>query len=184
MGRYYNGQISGKFWVGVQSSNDATYFGVSHTDIVQYHVCGCELDRQYIEHIIDGKDTSIHVNGDGLFCKDCFESYDEHKQAIIDDDNDFDTNTWFLADNEIYYQFEITDIDGVKSQIQILEGLIGQHMESYSIKDDEHDEITYDYTCPANLSRHELMQVARLCLGKQILYCLEKHGQCYFSAEV
>ena len=28
MGRYYNGDIEGKFWFGVQSSTDADYFGV------------------------------------------------------------------------------------------------------------------------------------------------------------
>ena len=28
MGRYYNGDIEGKFWFGVQSSVDATFFGV------------------------------------------------------------------------------------------------------------------------------------------------------------
>lgn len=29
MGRYYNGDIEGKFWFGVQSSNDADFFGVN-----------------------------------------------------------------------------------------------------------------------------------------------------------
>ena len=28
MGRYYSGDIEGKFWFGVQSSTDADYFGV------------------------------------------------------------------------------------------------------------------------------------------------------------
>ena len=28
MGRYYNGDIEGKFWFAVQSSDDADYFGV------------------------------------------------------------------------------------------------------------------------------------------------------------
>ena len=28
MGRYYEGDIDGKFWFGVQSSSDADYFGV------------------------------------------------------------------------------------------------------------------------------------------------------------
>lgn len=32
MGRYYNGDIEGKFWFGVQSSTDADFFGVSHTE--------------------------------------------------------------------------------------------------------------------------------------------------------
>ena len=27
MGRYYNGDIEGKFWFAVQSSNDADFFG-------------------------------------------------------------------------------------------------------------------------------------------------------------
>ena len=29
MGRYYDGDIEGKFWFGVQSSSDADFFGVS-----------------------------------------------------------------------------------------------------------------------------------------------------------
>ena len=28
MGRYYHGDIEGKFWFGVQSSTDAEFFGV------------------------------------------------------------------------------------------------------------------------------------------------------------
>ena len=31
MGRYYNGDIEGKFWFAVQSSNDADFFGVAGT---------------------------------------------------------------------------------------------------------------------------------------------------------
>ncbi len=29
MGRYYSGDIEGKFWFGVQSSDDADFFGVT-----------------------------------------------------------------------------------------------------------------------------------------------------------
>ena len=29
MGRYYNGDIEGKFWVGTQSSSDADFFGAT-----------------------------------------------------------------------------------------------------------------------------------------------------------
>ena len=31
MGRYYSGDIDGKFWFGVQDSNDADFFGVEGT---------------------------------------------------------------------------------------------------------------------------------------------------------
>lgn len=38
MGRYYSGDIEGKFWVGVQDSNDADFFGVTgdFTEISYY----------------------------------------------------------------------------------------------------------------------------------------------------
>ena len=39
MGRYYNGDIEGKFWFGVQASNDADFFGSEgHCDFLQYHL--------------------------------------------------------------------------------------------------------------------------------------------------
>ena len=32
MGRYYSGDIEGKFWFGVQSSDDASFFGAEPTE--------------------------------------------------------------------------------------------------------------------------------------------------------
>lgn len=38
MGRYYNGDIEGKFWFGIQASNDADFFGSEgHCAFLQYH---------------------------------------------------------------------------------------------------------------------------------------------------
>lgn len=39
MGRYYSGDIEGKFWFGVQSSNDADHFGVigQTPNYLEYH---------------------------------------------------------------------------------------------------------------------------------------------------
>ncbi|MHA1690016.1 MAG: hypothetical protein ACTSU7_00130 [Candidatus Heimdallarchaeaceae archaeon] len=37
MGRYYNGDIEGKFWFGVQNSDDGEYFGAyEETDAIRY----------------------------------------------------------------------------------------------------------------------------------------------------
>ena len=44
MGRYYNGDIEGKFWFGVQSSDDASFFG------------GSECEPSYIEYFFDTDD--------------------------------------------------------------------------------------------------------------------------------
>ena len=39
MGRYYNGDIEGKFWFGVQSSDDASFFGgiIEEPSEIDYH---------------------------------------------------------------------------------------------------------------------------------------------------
>jgi len=38
MGRYYSGDIEGKFWFGVQDSNDADWFGcIGHTSHLNYY---------------------------------------------------------------------------------------------------------------------------------------------------
>lgn len=46
MGRYYSGDIEGKFWFGVQSSVAADRFGVSHSEpeYVTYHYSEDDLD--------------------------------------------------------------------------------------------------------------------------------------------
>ena len=39
MGRYYDGDISGKFWFGIQASDDADFFGVagSQPEYIEYY---------------------------------------------------------------------------------------------------------------------------------------------------
>lgn len=44
MGRYYSGDIEGKFWFGVQNSDDASFFG------------GTELDPSYINYQFEKSD--------------------------------------------------------------------------------------------------------------------------------
>lgn len=49
MGRYYGGDINGKFWCAVQDSNDASYFHVLHSDAEEaddvWECCGCWADE-------------------------------------------------------------------------------------------------------------------------------------------
>lgn len=46
MGRYYNGDIEGKFWFGVQSSTDAEFFGAHE-------------NRNYINYIVMADDEQV-----------------------------------------------------------------------------------------------------------------------------
>lgn len=56
MGRYYNGDIEGKFWFGVQSSCDAEFFGVQ----------GCE--PSFIDYYFD-EDNLADVKSGVKKCK-------------------------------------------------------------------------------------------------------------------
>lgn len=72
MGRYYNGDIEGKFWFAVQSSNDADFFGVEgEASHVNYY---------YHEDHLDKVKEGI---------KDCKSSLGEYKKHL---DNFFKTD--------------------------------------------------------------------------------------------
>lgn len=45
MGRYYSGDIEGKFWLGIQSSDDADFFGVigNEPNCLEYYYCKANL---------------------------------------------------------------------------------------------------------------------------------------------
>ena len=53
MGRYYSGDIEGKFWFAVQSSDDAENFGAMETDssYIQYYIPSEEKDGEAKEGI-------------------------------------------------------------------------------------------------------------------------------------
>ena len=53
MGRYYDGDIEGKFWFGVQSSNDADFFGVTGERPAYLHYCFGKGDLLKIQSGID-----------------------------------------------------------------------------------------------------------------------------------
>jgi len=123
MGRYYQGDIEGKFWFGVQSSDDADFFGV-------------EGQRP----------------------------------------------------EELSYNFEAEDIEGVKEGVKRCEEALGKYRvlidtffeENGSYNDEELSkflEVSLEKLKPL------LESYARLRLGKKILAQLEKEGYCHFTAE-
>ena len=65
MGRYYSGDIEGKFWFGVQSSTAADRFGVTYNEpsFVEYYFSEDDLDgvEEEIERIIDNLGEKLGV---------------------------------------------------------------------------------------------------------------------------
>jgi hypothetical protein len=66
MGRYYNGDIEGKFWFGVQSSDDATFFG------------GREIEPSEVEYQFEDEDLSLVKDG----IKKCKEKLGKNEELI------------------------------------------------------------------------------------------------------
>ena len=95
MGRYYNGDIEGKFWVAVQSSDDADFFGASGT-----------------ERIVDNPSLDYH------FTKD--EHLKDIKKGIKECEKEL--GTWkekldkFFKDNNGYNDKMIEDQLGLKKE--------------------------------------------------------------------
>jgi len=63
MGRYYNGDIEGKFWVGVQSSDDASYFGGTE---YEPNTISYSFDEDDMEDIKEGLKKCIDTLGDKM----------------------------------------------------------------------------------------------------------------------
>lgn len=97
MGRYYDGDISGKFWFGVQSSDDADYFGVEGTQ------------PSYIEYYFD-KDNLADVEKGVSYCRevlgDNLERLDKFFNTRQSYNDDMIKEVW-LND----YKTELSDMD-------------------------------------------------------------------------
>ena len=130
MGRYYNGDIEGKFWFGVQSSTDADFFGVTYTEpnYVDYY-----FDEDDLPSVKEGLQKCLEVLGENLIrFNDFFDSIGGYNNQMI--------REWWQEK----YNLDITD----------------------------------------NEIREMLVWYARYQLGKEIDECIEKNGQCSFTAEL
>ena len=124
MGRYYNGDIEGKFWFAVQSSTDADFFGVVGSE------------PSYIDY---------YFSEDNL--KDIEEGINECRKELGDWRSKFDQ--FFKKNNGYNYE--------------MIEKELG-------LKEDD--------------ARNLLEWYARLDLGTKILKCVQKNGECSFTAEL
>lgn len=73
MGRYYSGDIEGKFWFGVQSSDDASFFGgvQSEPNYIEFW-----FEKDDIEQIEQGIVKCTEALGD--YCAKLDKFFDEH----------------------------------------------------------------------------------------------------------
>ena len=94
MGRYYFGDIEGKFWFGIQDSNDATFFGVDPYPIIhefsdkdsESESDESDSESEYDEIAYDFEKEHIEVVKKGIEkCKEEIKEYKEKLDTFFND---------------------------------------------------------------------------------------------------
>ena len=88
MGRYYNGDINGKFWFAVQNSDDASFFG------------GSQSEPNFINNYFDKEDLPTIEKG----IKECKKNLGKYEKEL----NRFFKKANFYNDEQIAKKFQKT----------------------------------------------------------------------------
>lgn len=163
MGRYYWGNITGKFWFGIQSSYDPANLGCYQNDFYEYVYCGC---------ICYDKNIS--------YCMVCYDNEKEHRN-----DYDENKNSLICKSDKIEWSIDISKIDFILEKIKEIESMIdlSKYITGINFEGD-----SYDYTIEQtdlfeSTDRNTMELLARWCLAKQILSCLEDKEYYTFYGE-
>jgi hypothetical protein len=170
MGRFYTGDIEGKFLFGVQSSNDAEFFGVVPKNLY-FKKCGCCIDNPNC----DCGDRVDHL---------CDEECDDNcsitsEENIVIEDCQYDIAFDFYQEHLIYVQ------EGLK--------ICYKHLGNDRIHIDEFyaDRNGYSYEKLAerlNISKEKVFDIlewyARIILGEKIEKCIQEKGKCNFLCNI
>lgn len=90
MGRYYSGDIKGKFWFGVQPSDDASFFG------------GQEIEPSYIEYYFNKEDLE-DINNGIKACRDILGNYEQEFNDYFKKNNGY-------TDEDMQKTFDLTKL--------------------------------------------------------------------------
>lgn len=179
MGRYYSGNIAGKFWFGVQDSTDARNIGGKVEKLYQYVSCGCSVE-----------------NLRTIYCGECYSDFDAHF-------NDARNNEDFEEDEEEQEQliresselqsfFNGSQLEEVRGHIADLEKVVSKFVKSFTMNADSdyeyelklHEEYEgVDCGFTDKITRDEIELLARWCLAKQVEKCIIDKGECIFFGD-
>jgi hypothetical protein len=130
MGRFYHGSIEGKFWFGVQSSDDiSNLVTIKHEMSYSWKSCHCcaEID-------ID--------NNEDKYCNDCYESKEEHEESVIEEDGENEDNCLYYEEQSISYHLDKdSHYDELKSNMELLKSKIDPKIINEFDKIEQNDKI-------------------------------------------
>jgi len=186
MGRFYSGNIEGKFWVGVQCSNDIeNLVNVAPSTCYAWKVCNCVAE------------IDVHH-----YCEQCYETKEEHidrvNEEYDDDDDDDDVGCLYYTESSQAYDLdEETHYHELADSMNELKTELGEMLVQKFDAITQNDDILradtgvfnsvheyYTNTVKNDMRRRELdILVARYTLGYQLEYCLRTNGTCSVVCE-
>lgn len=181
MGRFYDGDIQGKFWFGVQDSDDVkNLVTIREHTYYSWKACNCAAE-------IDDDD----------YCRQCYETKDDHIEAVIEEEEYEDECLYYeecshgySLDKSTHYEDLVTTMENLKKEIpeEIL-----KEFETIEQNDKILDAFTGVFNNMNDIitrvlddkkERHSArILVARYTLGFQIEYCLRTTDVCNINCE-
>lgn len=180
MGRFYDGDIQGKFWFGIQNSDDIENLVTIKSYIYNsWYVCNCAAEIE-----------------DYNYCIECYESLDEHIEAAIEAEEYEDKCLYYEDCSQGYSLDKDTHYDELIENMKLLKKEIPEEIIKRFENIEQNDNILDAFTGifndthkPLNnieiKNEQKLMSelVARYTLGYQIEYCLRTTGSCNVNCE-
>ena len=185
MGRYYDGDIQGKFWFGVQDSDDVkNLVNIESDDYYNWKVCNC------VAEINDYK-----------YCNNCYGNISEHIEAASIEEEYEDECLYYEESSHGYSLDKATHYDELKKNMVELRKKIPEIIINEFDKIEQTDKLldaftgVFDNTTKVISNyfggipqlgpnkRMLLKIVSRYTLGTQIEYCLRTTDSCYITCE-
>ena len=185
MGRFYYGDIEGKFWVGIQSSEDINNLikNINFKTNYTWKICDCSVENENL-----------------TYCNDCYENEEAHKMEVLkeeDYDSD-DTIELCYEDNCIEYLVKkdkhidelITTMNTLEKEIneEILKEIknIPQNEDILNAFSGIFDNVTKTLDSIKLNNKEQKKQqefTCRYLLGYQIKHYLKNNDTCFISCE-
>lgn len=200
MGRYYWGDIEGKFWVGIQSSTDISQLiSCNYTEIHEWEGCNCDI---YEDDIFICCDDDCDEDCQHIYCKECFTNKEEHIKSILEENEDYQEGEPLYREmNYILYDIDCDNhLKDLQNSLDILrKNIRSDILDEYNkIENNDRiidtgsgvfagiDDILNDIENNENSSeknKDEAISIARYGLGLQIKYVLKNKGSCAVYCE-
>ena len=183
MGRFYHGAIEGKFWFGIQCSDDiSNLVTIKPENTYMWKACLC----------------CANIDDDN-YCNGCYESKEEHEKAVIEEDGENEDNCLYREEQTIcYYLDKDSHYDELRENMDKLKLKIDPQIIDEFDKIEQNKNILDAFTGVFDNSlkslneienkkeRNELsVLVARYTIGYQLEYCLRAtDNDCYVNCEL